>query len=145
MSFEVLHNLTLEWEKLTPPLSNDNGVGALLRVARSLFAHSWFDYEFMAVACLAGFQAVEAAFRNLYPDAERVSYRRLVERAESEGVLSKAIAEVANAGVDLRNFLSHPLAQSGFSLGMAGGMLETQHRLAGLVTLADLDRRTESV
>ena len=63
MSFEVLHDLTLEWEQLVPAYSDDHGVGALLRTARSLFAHSWFDYEFMAVACLVGFQAVEAGSR----------------------------------------------------------------------------------
>ena len=141
MSFKALHDLTLEWEEASPAYSADHGVGALLRTARSLFAHSWFDYEFMAVACLVGFQAVEAAFRYLYPGEERTPYRQLVERAETEAILPHDIAEVAKAGVELRNFLSHPLAQSGFTVGMAAGMLETQHRLSSILTAADLNRR----
>lgn len=144
MSFGVLHRLTVDWEESSLPYSDDHGVGALLSTARSLFAHSWFNYEFMAVACLVGFQAVEAAFRHLYPAEEKSPNRRLVDRAEAEGVLCHDIAEVARAGVELRNYLSHPLSQSAFTVGMAAGMLETQHRLAALLITADIERRSQS-
>jgi hypothetical protein len=67
MSFDVLDGLATEWAELLPDAVGQDGPGALLRMARSLFAHAWFDYEFMVVACLIGFQAMEAAFRMLYP------------------------------------------------------------------------------
>ena len=66
MSFEVLAELSSEWADLLPSTVGRDGPAALLRMSRSLFAHSWFDYEFMVVACLLGFQAMEAAFRVLY-------------------------------------------------------------------------------
>jgi hypothetical protein len=140
MSFEALHDMTTEWERLGPECSDDNGVGALLRTARSLFEHAWFDHAFMAVACLIGFQAVEAAIRSLYPDSEKVPYAGLVNRAHLAGILTDELVERAKAGGELRNYLSHPVSQARFSVGMAAGMLETQHRLAALLTLAQIDR-----
>src|SRR5207245_2538329 len=91
MSFEVLSELASEWAALVPDPVAGDGPGSLLRMSRSLFAHSWFDYEFMVVACLVGFQAMEAAFRALYPDADKAPFRRLVRRAHSEGILPSNI------------------------------------------------------
>lgn len=136
MSFGVLHDLTVEWEQIVPSQPGAGGATILLRTARSLFAHAWFDYEFMAVACLVGFQATEAGFRELYPDMGRKPYQALVDRARGDGILPERIADVADAGVKLRNLLSHPLTQSGFTLGMAAGMLENQHRLVAVVMAA---------
>jgi hypothetical protein len=110
----------------------------LLRTARSLFVHSWFDYEFMVVACLVGFQAMEAAFRVLYPDAERAPFRKLVCRAHQEGILPANIADLAESGAELRNLFSHPATQATLTIGMAGSMLENTHRLVTLVMTAAL-------
>ena len=140
MSFDILNDLALEWAAMIPDRAPDDGAVAILRTSRSLFAHAWYDYEFMAVACLVGFQALEAAFRQLYPDAtDRTPLRRLVKRAESEGVLTPNIADLAHTGVELRNLLSHPASAAGFSVGMAGGMLDNTHRLVGLVVDASVD------
>lgn len=136
MSFEVLQGLTIKWEAIVPWQPGCDGPKSLLRTARSLFAHAWFDYEFLAVACLVGFQATEAAFRELYPDLSAKPFRVLVNRACAEAVLPEAIAKVADAGVELRNLLSHPLTQAGFTFGMATNMLENQHRLVALVIAA---------
>jgi hypothetical protein len=105
-------------------------------MSRSLFAHSWFDYEFMVVACLLGFQAMEAAFRVLYPDAPRVPFRALIERAAREGILPSNIADLANTGAELRNLFSHPATQTALTVGMAASMLANTHRLVGLVMAA---------
>ena len=81
ISFEDLARLASEWTDLVTNVDLASGPGSLLRTARSLFTHSWFDYDFMQVACFVGFQAMEAAFRELYPDADRQPFRHLVRRA----------------------------------------------------------------
>src|SRR6266568_6163178 len=76
MSFDILYELTTQWSGLlTEPIPE--GVARLLRMARSLFAHSWFGYEFMALATTVSLQAVEATFRQVvYPsDPPHVAFR----------------------------------------------------------------------
>lgn len=143
MSFEVLDDLASEWVDLLPKGLTNGGPLALLRTARSLFVHSWFDYEFMVVACLVGFQALEAAFRQLYPDAtDRTPFGALVRRAARDDVLPENIAELADTAVELRNWLSHPATAGAFTVGMAGLMLENTHRLVALVLSAASARDT---
>jgi hypothetical protein len=134
IAFADLEALAAEWAHYLPDTLPADGPVALLRTARSLFAYSWFDYEFMVVACLVGFQALEAAFRDLYPEAsEKTPLRRLVDRAEREGFLPPNIADLAATGVELRNWLSHPATQAAFTLGIAASMLENTHRLVAVV------------
>jgi hypothetical protein len=104
MSFEILVGLASEWADLLPDVMIVDGPAALLRMARSQFAHSWFDYEFMVTACLTGFQALEAAFRVLYSEADRTPFRALIRKARQEGVLPDSIADrnwsaLVNGGV----------------------------------------------
>jgi hypothetical protein len=136
MSFDVLDGLAAEWAELLPDAVGQEGPGALLRMARSLFAHAWFDYEFMVVACLIGFQAIEAGFRVLYPNSEQVPLRKLIRRAEREGILPSNIADVADTSAELRNLFSHPATQTALTVGMAASMLENTHRLVALVVSA---------
>jgi hypothetical protein len=117
-----------------------DGPAQLLRMARSQFTHSWFDYEFMVAACLTGFQALEAAFRVLYPENERTPFQALIRKARQEGILPDSIAEQADAGAELRNSFSHPLTQAALTLGMAAPMLENTHRLVALVMTAAAQR-----
>jgi hypothetical protein len=133
MSFEILAGHASEWADLLSDVMIVDGPAALLRMARSQFAHSWFDYEFMVTACLTGFQALEAAFRVLYPEAERTPFRALIRKARQEGVLPDSIADLADAGAELRNSFSHPLTQTVLTLGMAVPMLENTHRLVALL------------
>jgi hypothetical protein len=140
MSFEILAGIASEWADLLPaPMIND-GPAALLRMARSLFKHSWFDYEFMVIACLTGFQAMEAAFRSLYPEVEGTPFRKLIRRARDEGILPYNIADIADTGAELRNYFSHPRTQTALTLGMAVPMLENTHRLVALVMTGAADR-----
>ncbi len=136
MSFDVLAGIASQWADLLPSTCGQVGPAALLRMARSLFAHAWFDYEFMVVACLIGFQAMEAAFRLLYPDKPRTPLRTLIRRAEGEGILPSNIADLADTGAELRNHFSHPATQAALTVGMAASMLENTHRLVGLITTA---------
>ncbi len=137
MSFARLADLAAEWEGIIPPQPAEiDGPAQLLRMARSLFAHSWFDYDFMTVACLLGFQAMEAAFRALYPEPEGRPLLKLVNQAERDAILPHNIAELARSGVELRNLYSHPRTQSVLSVGMAASMLENAHRLVALVLSA---------
>ena len=120
------------WADLVPQSLNNSGSVKLLRLARSLFVHAWFDYEFLAVAALVGFQAMETAFRELYPGAER-PFRSLVRQAHQERILSNAIADLAMTGIELRNLYSHPLTQYVAGPGQTGSMLENTHRMVVLV------------
>ncbi len=146
MSFEALEGLASEWADVLPPEVAQTDPAAVLRTARSLFSHAWYDYEFMAVACLVAFQAMEAAFRELYPDAPKKPLAALVRRARTEGVLPPAIADLGETGVELRNLLSHPATAAAFTVGMAAGVLEQTHRMVALVGMAAIAQaRTELV
>ncbi len=59
------------WRDLLPEHRIVDGPFQLLRTARSLFIHSWYDLDFLMVAALVANQAVEAAFRVLYPESPR--------------------------------------------------------------------------
>jgi hypothetical protein len=117
MSSAVLENLASEWAATVRNVEAFGGT-ELLAKARSLFVLSWFDYDVMVDACLAGFQAVEATFRQVaFPDAsERLPFKRLVDRAEQDDLLSADKADVVRAGVELRNRLSHPGGTTRFCL-----------------------------
>ncbi len=137
MSFERLAQLAAEWDDIVPPQPVErDGPTHLLRMARSLFTHSWFDYEFMTVACLLSLQAMEASFRALYPDPDGRPLMKLVNQAERDSVLPQHVAELARAGVKLRNLYAHPRTQSALTVGMAAPMLENTHRLVALVLSA---------
>ena len=141
MTFDHLERLAQEWSDLIPSTWPQEGTVALLRTSRSLFAHSWYDYEFMVVAALVGFQALEAAFHFLFPDmASEAPFRRMVDRARSDGILEPKFVDLAGRAVELRNLLSHPKGAAAFTVGMAGQMLEQTHRLTALVVATGLSR-----
>ena len=134
MSFEHLKSMSDEWSQLVPKNFEMDEPSAILRTSRSLFTHSWFDYEFMVVATLISFQALESAFRILYPDVkESYPFRKLVNRARREGDLEPKFADLADNAVELRNLLSHPRGAAAFTVGMAASALEQSHRLVVLI------------
>lgn len=134
MSFEALEELASEWRATIPEDLNSHGAARLLATARSLFVHAWFDYEFMVIACLVGLQALEAAFRSVHPDvSDRIPFLKLVKRAKKDGLLSVEDVELAETGVKLRNWMSHPSEASAITVGMAAPMLEQSHRLVVVI------------
>src|SRR5262249_13089586 len=118
ISLDVLATLPDEWAALVLDLDPAGGPASLLRTARHVFVHSWFNYDFMAVACLLAFQAMEAALRGRYPGSPKAPLRSLVDRASRDGILSYDEVDLALGGVRLRNSLSHPSRQTAFTLGM---------------------------
>lgn len=140
MSYEILAGLASEWPGLLPGTMIVGGPAKLLGMARSQFALSWFDYALMVSATLTGFQALEAAFRVLYPEAERTPFRALIRKAHQDSVIPDNIADLADARAELRNSFSHPRTQTTLTLGMTVPMLENTHRLVALVMAAAAER-----
>lgn len=128
MSFGLLAGVADEWRELVAD-TVPAGIRELLATSRSLFAHAWFDYDFMAIACLVSFQAVEATLRQVvFPQAsKRTSLHDLVDRAEREGRLRGEDAERVRAAVKLRNSLAHLGVKTAYSVGMAGPVIQRSH------------------
>lgn len=103
------------------------GVADLLRTARNLFVHSWWVYEFAAVAVAWSLLAVERAFRTRLEAGDRVAFGELIKRAHRQGLLTGSQAERLDAGRQLRNRFAHPDGQSVFPYGMSAPMLEVAH------------------
>lgn len=144
MSFEVLQSVAQDWETLVAE-STPSGVSNLLATARSLFAYSWFRYEFMVVGCLIALQALEAVFRQvLYPKvSENIPLKKLVEKAEKDGFINSETADLIATGADLRNSMSHPLDQSVFTPGMAAGVLRNIHHLISQLVVGRTSNSSE--
>lgn len=123
-----LEELVGEWASVVKEVS-PSGATELLESARSHVVQSWWDYQLMVSGCLVGFQAVEAAFRQvLYPEApDTTPFRRLVGRAEGDGWFGKETTDILRAGVELRNHLAHPQGTSAFTLGMTDSILRACH------------------
>jgi hypothetical protein len=108
-----------------------DGVQSLLAVRRSLFAHSFFVYEFMAVAVHYSLLAIEAALRDRLES--KAPLQRLVDRALERGLIDAAVGEQLEAARELRNDFSHPPAQSVWTVGMAAPVIRVGHEvIAGL-------------
>jgi hypothetical protein len=103
------------------------GVGELLRTARNLFIHSWWVYEFAAVAVAWSLLGVERALRTALDAGDRVTFAELIKRAHQQGLLSASQADRLDAGRELRNRFAHPQGQSVFTYGMSAPMLEVAH------------------
>ena len=56
--------------------------------AQNLLAYSWFFYPFNVTAQFLGYVSVEAALKLRYPNAKNPSFRKLVERAVRDGLVS---------------------------------------------------------
>lgn len=137
LTFDHFKDIAHSWAELVPANFNVEGPIALLRTARSLFIHSWFDYEFMVLGCLVGIQAVEAAFFDKYRDiSDGKSFAYLIRHASEVGDLDSQEAMTIDAGRRLRNSLSHPKMPSTFSIGMAAPVLEVSHRLVVKIVTA---------
>lgn len=123
-----LWRLTKEWADLVADTPSF-GATELLEQARSHVVNSWWDYNLMATACLAGLQAVEATFRQiLYPDKpERTPFRHLVEAAVRDEWFSQKKAAVITAGVELRNHSAHPQGAVAFTPGLTDSILTACH------------------
>lgn len=121
---ERLREVAEEW-----PMSagTPDGIAGLLKTSRDLFIHSYFSYEFLIVGLLLSLQAVEASLRVRL--ASRKHFTTLIEEALSAGHIDKTTHDRLHAARKLRNEFSHPEQQTVWSLGMAGGVIESSHEL----------------
>ena len=56
-------------------------------MAQNLLAYSWYVYPFNVAAELHGYISVEFALKKRYPDKPRASFRGLLDRAVTDGLL----------------------------------------------------------
>ena len=135
----TLEELTSRAESLramVPENAPDLGPLQLLRTARSLFVHSLYDRDFMPVAVLIGYQAVEAAFRWAYSQPPHASFETLIKRAHADGYLSSDGKEWADFFREMRNMLSHPLGREHeYALG-ATRTLSRAHEMVVMILKA---------
>lgn len=108
----------------------------LFRTARSLFYHSYVDHDFLSVSVMVGYQAVEAAFRNLNPRPEKAKFHRLTEPARADGYLSEDRAKWVSDLREMRNQLSHPFISPYSDLSLMANMLEFPHQTVAVIMAA---------
>lgn len=134
MRFEDLSAIADDWTGLVSEVESDAGPGSILATARSLFVHSWFDYDFQPVAVLVSLRAVEAALRSAYTSLNRrTPLAHVEERAHRDGLIGDEDHERLNAGIKLRNRFSHADRRISISPGMSVPMLEAAHRIVAQV------------
>ena len=129
-TFKHLEDISNAWSQLVPSKLEQSGALSLLRTSRNLFKYSWFDYDFMVIACLVSIQALEVAF---YDANQQISKKKFfanaIKSAVTSGDIDQEDADIMEAGRLLRNSLSHPKTQSSFSIGMASPVIERSHIL----------------
>lgn len=102
-------------------------IAELLRISRRLFGHSFFVYEFLAVAALWSFLALEAALSTCLQ--EHASFAKLIDRACKQGQIGPDVRERLHAARELRNGFAHPSTQVVWTLGMTAPTIEASHRV----------------
>jgi hypothetical protein len=113
-------------------------VKAILSVARELFVHSYFVYEFSVVAVAWSLFAVEAAARDcLGQSTGRKGLTALIGECHTRGWLTVEEVKSLRAGAKIRNSLAHPCLQTVFTVGMAAPMMASAHQ-----AVSDLYRRS---
>lgn len=129
-SFDTIAALAQRPAALVDPVV-PSGVAELLATSRELLSHSWFRYEFMAIACLVAFEAVEATLRQtVYPFAKPdTPLAALVDQAVKERHLEADVAERVKAGPRLRAGLAERGGQAEYTFAIAEPIVEFCHRV----------------
>ena len=119
-TFESLAALAQRPAGLVDPVV-PRGIAELLATSRELLSHSWFRYEFMAIACLVAFEAVEATLRQtVYPFAKPdTPFEALVDQAVKERHLGADVGERLKAGPRLREGLAQRGGQAAYTFAIA--------------------------
>jgi len=105
-----------------------DGVAAVLRIARSLFIHSYFVYEFSLTAVTWALLVLEASLRDCLDADDRPSFAALIKDAAIRGLLTAEEADAIDAGRQLRNRIVHGhLLVTTLTPGVAAQMLDATH------------------
>ncbi|MBO0688796.1 MAG: hypothetical protein J2P40_04375 [Candidatus Dormibacteraeota bacterium] len=115
------------------------GIAEMLATSRELLSHSWFHYEFMAIACLVAFEAVEATLRQtVYPFAKPdTPFEALVDQAVKERHLGADVGERVKAGPRLRSGLAQRGGQAEYTFAIAEPIVEFCHRVVSRLASSD--------
>lgn len=102
-------------------------VADMLAVARRLFVHSYFVYEFGLVAVVWALLALEAALRDCIETSESATLATLLDHARMRELLDAREAESLGAARELRNRLVHGRAHPAFTPGLVAELLASMH------------------
>jgi hypothetical protein len=110
-------------DRIEPPIAR------MLQVARDLFVHSYFEYEFATVATAWSLLALEAALRDLLgvEKEERIGLKVLIGKAQGRGWLSAREASALHAGRELRDRFVHAEDLAIYTPAMAAELLAVAH------------------
>lgn len=101
------------------------GVADMLEVARSLYRHGFFVYEFVTVAVQHALVALEAALAHRL-GRPNDSLGTLIKRAEVQGFIDQDEATLLSQGARrLRNGFGHAREQQVWTPGMAVPVVES--------------------
>jgi hypothetical protein len=127
-SFDALDERARRAAALVDPLV-PSGIAELLATSRALLSHSWFRYDFMAIACLVAFQAVESTLRQtVYPFARPdTAYEALVDQAVRDWHISRDVGDRLKAAARLREGLAQPGGQAAYTFAIAEPIVEFCH------------------
>jgi hypothetical protein len=123
MSLETLKGMA---RRLPTSTDVPHPIQEQLRVARELLIHSYFVYEFAAIAVAWSLMAVESALRERL-DLPKTSYAKLIAMAHQQGLIASETAQSLDAGRKTRNNFSHPQLQPAWSYGMVIPALQQSH------------------
>lgn len=113
--------------RLRPEVPED--IGRLLGIARDLFAHGRFAYDFFTVAVVWSLLVLEAALKDRLARAgSRWGLKKLIDEAKAQGLVDPAAAERLRAAARLRNMFAHPERYVVLTPGLAAELLEAAHR-----------------
>jgi hypothetical protein len=114
------------------------GVGELLATSRTLLSHSRFCYEFMAIACLVGLEAVEATLRQtVYPFAKPdIPFETLVDQAVKDWHITADVGDRLKAAPRLRSGLAQAGGQAAYTFEIAEPIVEFCHGVVSRLAAA---------
>jgi hypothetical protein len=126
MTVEVLRART---EKLPLSPQTPEGVAALLTRSRQMFVDGYYTYENFTDAATRSLQAVEAALRVRFNADSKVSFARLIDQAETDGLVDDYARDILHTGRKLRNMEIHATSPSVLNPASAAMILATSHKL----------------
>ncbi|HYO61744.1 MAG TPA: hypothetical protein VEU29_07585 [Actinomycetota bacterium] len=133
LGVDTIHDLEKEASRWTVDPRVPAGKAKLLAVARSLFCHSYFTYEYLLVSTVWGLFSLEAGLRDVLGASEKRNLVELVDEAHRRGLVSDGQREMLHFARQFRNKLAHPKEQQAFTVGVSAPILEMIHDVVGQI------------
>lgn len=123
---DLLRAATKQWPTTD---ATPEHVAELLRISREMFVHAAFLYDLFTVAAAWGLLALEPALRDRLNAGRNATFRELLERAETRGLLTDDEVQRVSAGIELRHMFAHPERWSVYSPGLSEMLLAATHEV----------------